>query len=767
MNDSTRTLRRLIWLYFWLLLFEGALRKWLVPGLSNALLIVRDPVVVTIYALALRDRIFPVSGFVLWNFVLAALCFVASFNGIGNLAVTVYGLRADFLHLPLIFLMPRVLRHEDIRRMGYALLILTVPMALLAVRQFQAGPSSSWNVGAGGEVGGQLFAAVGKVRASGTFSFATGLATYLAVCVAFLLYDLLGPRSYPRWLTFSAVPALALALIVSGSRTAVLSVAIVCILGVVVGVRRPAQIRAAFQLIMLSIGLTVGALALWTDIFHEGMEVHRQRFEGSGGVREGIVYRFAQDFVAAGQTPCPPRRRWAMGLGVGTNVGANLLQGRREFTLGEGEWQRVVLESGVVLGGCYIASCGSPCCSPWSGTALLAYRAGRILPLLLVGAGGLDLANGQFGQPTTLGFAVFVAGLALTRRAEPDEAESSTPPAPSTPQTAKNRHSRTVGLCGAFARFERKGRRAMKVLLVSNYAPDRQESMLRFAAALAEGLRAAGVEVEVARAEPFFGRLKAGATGLGKWLGYLDKFLLFPRRLCRLAATADLVHICDHSNAVYVRYIANRPHLVTCNDMLAIRSARGEFPQNPTGWTGRILQRWILAGLRRARKLTCISEATRDDVLRLTEHPREIVSVTYMGQNFPYAPVPEIADAAARRRRGEPVDEAVWRRLDCLASHAFCMLAGRSGTRTAPAWWPCTPLCWRALDGRRRGWCSSGRLWTRRMSRRGTTWITRRLRRSIAARNCFSSPPLRRASAGRSSRPRRADAGCWPPTRIR
>src|SRR5207249_6761486 len=112
----------------------------------------------------------------------------------------------------------------------------------------------------------------------------------------------------------------------------------------------------------------------------------------------------------------------------------------------------------------------------------------------------------------------------------------------------------------------------------------------------------------------------------------------------RLAASADVVHICDHSNALYVRHIEKRPHLVTCNDMLAIRSAHGEFPQNRTGWSGRILQRWILAGLRRARRLTCISEATRHDVLRLTGHRPEVVSVTYMGQNFPYMPVAEIAE---------------------------------------------------------------------------------------------------------------------------
>jgi glycosyltransferase involved in cell wall biosynthesis len=203
----------------------------------------------------------------------------------------------------------------------------------------------------------------------------------------------------------------------------------------------------------------------------------------------------------------------------------------------------------------------------------------------------------------------------------------------------------------------------MKVLLVSNYAADRQESMLRFAQALAEGLRTREVEVNLVRPEPFFGRLKPSPTGFGKWLGYLDKFLLFPLRLRRLAEDAEVVHICDHSNAMYVRHIAHRPHLVTCNDMLAIRSALGEFPQNPTGWSGRILQQWIVGGLRKARRLTCISEATRRDVLRLTGRSTESVTTTYMGQNYAYAPVEEVAGVAARRRRGEVVDSAIFEQL--------------------------------------------------------------------------------------------------------
>ena len=42
-------IKKLIWLYFILLLFEGALRKWFLPGLSQGLLIVRDPIAIWIY----------------------------------------------------------------------------------------------------------------------------------------------------------------------------------------------------------------------------------------------------------------------------------------------------------------------------------------------------------------------------------------------------------------------------------------------------------------------------------------------------------------------------------------------------------------------------------------------------------------------------------------------------------------------------------------------------------------------------------------------
>ena len=192
--------------------------------------------------------------------------------------------------------------------------------------------------------------------------------------------------------------------------------------------------------------------------------------------------------------------------------------------------------------------------------------------------------------------------------------------------------------------------RALTVLLVGNYETDRQESMQRFANVLAADLPGQGVAAEVCRPTPFFGRLRPSASGFGKWLGYVDKFLLFPVLLkrrtrnlakrCRAKKSAFLVHICDHSNAIYTRYLGGVSHLVTCNDMLAIRSAHGEIQQNATRWSGQKLQTMILSGLNRAQAVACISEATRGDLLRLSTLAEGQIRVIYMGQNYRYHPLP-------------------------------------------------------------------------------------------------------------------------------
>ncbi|HEY9870100.1 MAG TPA: glycosyltransferase family 1 protein [Candidatus Obscuribacterales bacterium] len=186
----------------------------------------------------------------------------------------------------------------------------------------------------------------------------------------------------------------------------------------------------------------------------------------------------------------------------------------------------------------------------------------------------------------------------------------------------------------------------IKVLLIGNYRPDAQESMLRFCAMLESGLVRLGCQVRVASPQPLLGRLPAPATGLRKWLGYVDKYCLFPFSLRRAAGWADIVHICDQSNAVYLDCVGSAPCLVTCHDLLAVRGALGEDTACPASALGTLLQKWILSRLKRAPVIACDSLNTKQDVERLTErsgHTRLI----HVGLNFPYRAMPEPEAAAA------------------------------------------------------------------------------------------------------------------------
>lgn len=192
----------------------------------------------------------------------------------------------------------------------------------------------------------------------------------------------------------------------------------------------------------------------------------------------------------------------------------------------------------------------------------------------------------------------------------------------------------------------------MKILLIGNYINDHQKSMLLFAEMLKEGLISIGCEVELIVPQVFFGKLKT-PTCLRKWLGYLDKFILFPMRLKSIVSTLDkktVIHICDHSNAMYGKNFIAYSWGITCHDLLAVRSARGEFYENPTRWSGKILQKWILSSLARAPYIACVSESTRSDLAKFLPQKESVTSIIENGLNEPFRVVaqPELKSALKR-----------------------------------------------------------------------------------------------------------------------
>ena len=169
--------------------------------------------------------------------------------------------------------------------------------------------------------------------------------------------------------------------------------------------------------------------------------------------------------------------------------------------------------------------------------------------------------------------------------------------------------------------------------------------MLRFGDLLtSEHQKKTSFEIHECYPRAFFSKVSP-AKRWKKWAAYLDKYLLFPKRiknnLLSISKTIDLVHIIDHSNAVYLPQL-NRfsisKKIITCHDMISIRTAHGEFPHAPkTSKTGKLLQRWIHNSLEHADYYACDSLQTKHDLARFVPSSALNSSVIHLGTetNFP------------------------------------------------------------------------------------------------------------------------------------
>lgn len=422
--------RFLIWAYFALLIVEGVLRKWVVPQWSNPLLVVRDPIALLIYFFSLRARVFPRNAWFVVLVVLGALCSACTYINLEEYLpltkialICGYGIHANFFHLPLIFVMAKVLRPADVKRFGWWILVLIVPITFLMVAQFRASPDSFLNNTAGAEGGGTMMAALGKVRTAGPFSFVIGVVLYFALATAYLLWGVLKRGVYKNWLLVAAAACLVIGISVSGSRSAVASCAlVVASLAIVFFVRRESVTRVG-QVLLATVLL--GFIITRTPIFKEGLNVLTTRFNEAAeqtqeSIARGMIGRVFSEVTESAYiwTKAP----WfGYGLGIGTNAGANILTGQNAFLLTEGEWSRIELESGRILGVAYIL--WRIIFTAYVGlVSLRALKRGNLLPLFLFSAGFVSMFNGQFGQPTILGFAVVTFGLTLAATKE-DENE--------------------------------------------------------------------------------------------------------------------------------------------------------------------------------------------------------------------------------------------------------------------------------------------------------------------------------------------------------
>ncbi|MGE9296172.1 MAG: hypothetical protein ACQKBV_07810 [Puniceicoccales bacterium] len=413
-NQAQTLIRLLLWGYIVLLIFDGALRKWFVPALSDVFLVSRIPVMLAIYALAFQSRLFVVNGFVIGAALLATVTFPLGVIAHGSPVVATYGLLVNFLPIPLIFIIPKVFDRDDVEKVGLFFLYLVLPMTLLIGLQFYA-PQSAWvNRSVGGVEGAGFDGALGRFRPPGTFSFITGVAQFYTLAFAFFLAQYVNRKTLPQWLLLTLGAAFVMAIYGSISRLLAISVAVVfvaCVAGLAINGRK---MHSIFTVGLALIGCF--AIASQFTYFSDGFDTFMARWEQAkggedGSVEEAIIGRVVGDFTHP-FTYADYFDLIGSGLGIGTNIGAKFTTGSMGFTVGEGEWSRIIGELGILFGALYIVY--RIALTAFLGLfALSSLRRNNLLPWLLWASGAFTIVSGQWGQQTTNGFVILTAGLVL------------------------------------------------------------------------------------------------------------------------------------------------------------------------------------------------------------------------------------------------------------------------------------------------------------------------------------------------------------------
>jgi hypothetical protein len=422
-KDPNHLLKQAIWAYFLLLIFEGALRKWVLPGLATPLLIIRDPIALWLVIKCWQRGLLPANIYLTGMVLIGTTAiFTATFLGHGSLPVSLYGARILLIHFPLIFVIGSIFDQDDVLKIGKAILIIAIPMAVLITLQFYS-PQSAWvNRGVGGDVEGAGFSgAMGFMRPPGTFSFTNGLTLFYSLAASFVFYFWLNTEKINKLILIGATLSLLASIPLSISRGLFFTVAIIMIFTLIAVTQKPEYIGK-------TIGAVIGllfALVLLSQLsfFQTATEAFTNRFDNAsrteGGVEGTLIDRYLGGLLGAiaGKTN-ESRPFFGYGQGMGTNVGSMLLTGKSKFLIAEGEWGRLIGELGPFLGLAVIFIRVSLSIK-MSIVAFSALRKGDLLPWILLSLMLLVFPQGQWAQPTSLGFSTLIVGLVIASLNKP------------------------------------------------------------------------------------------------------------------------------------------------------------------------------------------------------------------------------------------------------------------------------------------------------------------------------------------------------------
>ena len=418
---SNETLKKVIWTYIILLLFEGALRKWFLPSLSNVLLIIRDPLAIYLVVVGFKNGWLKNIYAVVITVVTIITFFLTLTIGHQNLFVAIYGCRITLIYFPLMFVIGKVLCYEDVLKVGRFILYISVLVSIIITLQYFSPQSALINRAVGGAEG-EGFGGVGEYfRPSGIFSFILVLACFMSLVCPYLFWFILNPKQAKlRGLAYVIVICYIISMFVSLSRTIIFQTALTLLFVYISSINGAKNFR---KIIVLSImGVFFMLVLLQFNFFKIAVDNIFLRFdtasESEGSVVSSTIgERYFGSFYRGLFNPQNLSHKeipfFGFGQGMGTNAAITMMGQKGTFLLAEEEWSRVVDETGFFFGWIILFV------RLLFGLSMLrkAYFAmvtkNNSLPFFLMSSSLPLLINGQLGVAPILGFFALFGGLSI------------------------------------------------------------------------------------------------------------------------------------------------------------------------------------------------------------------------------------------------------------------------------------------------------------------------------------------------------------------
>jgi len=344
----SRFSKKIFLFFFFIVLLEGAIRKWLLPDSAFVIVGIRDFIVFFCIYYGFNNKIFNFNNkfekiTLLWT-LLVAIWTLIQFTFFTNLPIQIalIGIRNWALYLWLSLFFYKTLDIQDLRFIIKIILLTILPLSILSVTQHFLPVDHVLNKQADE---GYIYQVIeGIVRTTGTFSFTSGYSYYLMFICPLIYILVLGEEIKDiKFITIIAIVlAFLLAVTTSGSRLTI-SFSVVMLIPLILSLITKRQNKYRILLIIL---LSFLSIYIVNNFFLIAVDATTQRFL-LAGANQTMLERVLESNLGT-------KESWLSlsvigeGIGKGSNPARIYLSFYEDFIFGETETQKILKEGGIL-----------------------------------------------------------------------------------------------------------------------------------------------------------------------------------------------------------------------------------------------------------------------------------------------------------------------------------------------------------------------------------------------------------------------------------